>query len=151
MRQARLLPAGLLAGLLLPGCGGSLVKPTGRVVRGDAPLHTGAGEALHIAFVPLEATGTTGFDSYAAEFNGEDGTFQVKGKDGRGLPPGRYRVTLELIKGRKDAFRGRFSARNSPFTCEVTSGSAEVVLDLNQGGPPGPQKGNPRNAGYRRR
>jgi hypothetical protein len=134
MRRQRVILATLLTALLLPGCGGSLVKPGGRVVKGESPFLAEDGEVLHITFVPVDVSGTT-FTSYPAEYNREDGTFRVRGKDGQGLPPGKYSVTVELIKKRKDVFKGRINARTSPFQLEVTGSSSDLVIDLDKIGP----------------
>jgi hypothetical protein len=52
------------------------------------------------------------------------------GKDGKGLPPGKYRVAISLIKDREDQLKGSFNVKSSPFLCEVKSASEEITLDL---------------------
>jgi hypothetical protein len=86
--------------------------------------------------------------SYPAEYNSEDGTFRVRGSDGRGLPPGKYSVTLELMKNRKDVFHGRFNARQTPFQFDVASSSSDLVVDLDKAGP-APKQPGPRSPGRR--
>jgi hypothetical protein len=122
----------LLIGLLAIGCGTGYIKAKGRVTKGGAPFRPGEGEALRIVLAPLDAPAGSTYDSYAAEFHPDDSTFLVKGKDGNGLPPGKYRVGVELIKKKEDQFKGRFTGPRSPFTCEVTSAASEVVVDLDQ-------------------
>jgi hypothetical protein len=60
----------------------------------------------------------------------------VTGKDGSGLPPGEYRVSVELVKNRDDLFKGVYGQNNSPITCNVTSSSDDVMVDLSN--PPKP-------------
>jgi hypothetical protein len=128
----RVLPC-LLIGLLALGCGNNgIVKAKGRILKGGVPFHPGEGEALRIILAPLEAPAGSTYDSYAAEFHPDDGTFQVKGKDGNGLPPGRYRISVELLKKKEDLFKGSLTGPSSPLTCEVTSASSELVVDLDQ-------------------
>ena len=129
--ELRVLPC-LLIGLLAVGCGSGYIKAKGRVVKGGEPFRPGEGEALRIILAPLDAPEGSHYDSYAAEFHPDDSTFLVKGKDGSGLPPGKYRVGLELLKKKEDQFKGRFMGRKSPFTCEVTTAGNEVVVDLDQ-------------------
>src|SRR5580704_18529027 len=87
------------------GCGGSGSYQTrGRVLKGGAPLTVVEPDFVRVVLVPLPEDGKKALDWYVAEFNGSDGTFTVKGKDGKGMPPGKYRVSLEHMKGRKDAF-----------------------------------------------
>jgi hypothetical protein len=122
----------LLIGLFAIGCGSGFIKAKGRVLKGGEPFHPGEGEALRIILAPVDPpTGST-YDSYAAEFHPDDGSFQVKGKDGNGLPPGKYRVSLELLKKKEDLFKGSYTGARSPFTCEVTNSSSELVVDLDQ-------------------
>jgi hypothetical protein len=122
----------LLFGLRTLTCGEGFVQAKGRVLNDGAPFHPGEGEALRIIFAPLETpTGTT-YDSYAAEYHPDDETFQVRGKDGNGLPPGKYRVSVELLKKKEDLFKGSFTGPQSPLTCEVTSAANELVVDLDQ-------------------
>jgi hypothetical protein len=80
--------------------------------------------------VPLEAQSEAHFDSYAAEYNPEDGSFRVQGKDGKGLPPGKYRVDLQLMKSKEDMLGGKLLGKKSPFVLEITSGSSDLVIDL---------------------
>jgi hypothetical protein len=131
MPRQRVVLAALLAGLLLPGCGGSLVKPGGRVVKGQTSFLAEEGEVLHITFVPAEGNDKE-FTSYPAEYHREDGTFRVLGKDGHGVPPGKYSVTVELMKNRKDVFKERLTARSSPFQFEVTGSASDLVIDLDK-------------------
>jgi hypothetical protein len=123
----------LLIGLLAVGCGdGSHVKARGRLVKGGQPFVTAEGEGLRIFFAPLNAPEGKQYDSYAAEYRREGGTFVVKGKDGKGLPPGKYRVSLQLMKNREDRFQGKLMGPKSPLTCEVTDGGKDLVIDLDQ-------------------
>jgi hypothetical protein len=46
------------------------------------------------------------------------------------MPPGKYRVAIELDKHRSDLLRGRFDAENSPFVYDVDAGTPEIVIDL---------------------
>ena len=125
-------PLGLLICCAVLGCGGSLVKPKGRVMKGGAPFQTADGEALRVILAPADGPEGAHYDSYPALYNPDNATFQVVGKDGKGLPPGKYRVGLELIKKKEDVFKGALMGRRSPFTCEVTNSSSEIVVDLDQ-------------------
>ncbi len=83
---------------------------------------------MRMVFVPV-AAGEKTFDTYAAVYN-KDGSFEVAGKDGKGLPPGKYRVTLEHLKQKQDLFNGAFNGANTPIVREVTDSSKEIVIDL---------------------
>jgi hypothetical protein len=123
----------LLFSLFAIGCSDGFIKAKGRVLKNGEPFRPGEGEALRIILAPFDPPAGATYDSYAAEFHPEDSSFIVKGKDGRGLPPGKYRVGVELLKKKEDQFNGRFAGAKSPFTCEVTSAASELVVDLDQG------------------
>jgi hypothetical protein len=60
-------------------------------------------------FIPIETGGET-YDSHVAVYDKTDGSFKVTGKDGKGLPPGQYRVALEHVKKKQDLFKGAYSS-----------------------------------------
>jgi hypothetical protein len=81
-------------------------------------------------FIPIFEDGKRVEDFYVAEFNPRDGTFWVSGKDGRGMPPGKYRITVEVLEHHKDVFKGAFDQDRSPFVRDVDAHTSEVVLDV---------------------
>jgi hypothetical protein len=129
----RLSVYGLIA-LSAVGCGNSgLIKAKGHVVKGGQPFVAGDGEGLRIFFDPVNIPqGTTRYDSFAAEYHADDGTFEVQGKNGQGLPPGNYRISLQLMKHKEDLLKGSVMGKKSPFTCEVTGKEGDVVIDLDR-------------------
>ena len=132
--MARLVPsAALLAGLLAAGCGGpTMIQAKGRVFKGGAPLLPGPDEAVRVMFVPIPEGGERVTDFHMAAYNREDGTFRAAGKDGRGVPPGKYRIAVEYLRNRNDVLKGAFDAERSPFTCVVNGREGELVLDLDK-------------------
>jgi hypothetical protein len=119
-----------LAVALAAGCGSNQLTTRGRVVKGGAPFKPGPGEFVRVTFVPVLEAGKRAEDYYVAEYNAADGTFQVAGKDRKGMPPGKYRVAIELDKHRSDLLRGKFDAERSPFVYDVDAGTPEIVIDL---------------------
>src|SRR6516164_10313358 len=115
MSKTRIVAACLLLGLLSAGCGSNMIKAKGRVVKGGQPFVPGEGEGLRIFFVPAVSP-VDRYDSYIAVFNKDDSSFVVVGKDGQGLPPGNYRVSLELMKQKSDQFNSKYTGMRSPFT-----------------------------------
>jgi hypothetical protein len=61
-----------------------------------------------------------------------DGTFKLGGGDGKGIPPGKYRVVVTHIDPftSKDVLKGMFSEGNSRVTREVKGPDEEIVIDL---------------------
>jgi hypothetical protein len=134
MRPSRLLFPLLLLCLLLTGCRQGFVNTKGRIIRNGEAFHLAERQGLRLFFEPLEfKDGVHRYDSYAAEFHGNDGTFVVKGKDRKGLPPGKYRITMQLMQNKGDLFSGKLTGPASPFQCEITgSGSQEIVVNLDE-------------------
>jgi hypothetical protein len=129
----RLLILGLAAaglGLAAAGCGGNLLQTQGRVLKGGQPLIPRDGEAVQVTFVPIAADGKPPVDFYYAEVDQATGTFRPAGKDKKGMPPGKYRVAVELKKNRKDVLNGRFGTEKSPFVFDVDATTREIVIDL---------------------
>jgi hypothetical protein len=131
MYSTRLLVAALVLGLAAAGCGGpTLLKTRGRVVKGGAPFLPGPGQDVSVTFVPILPGNQRARDYYVAHFDDKKGTFQVVGKDLKGMPPGKYRVAVELEQGRRDLLKGKFDTERSPFVFEVDAGTGEIVIDL---------------------
>jgi hypothetical protein len=121
----------LIAAFTVVGCGGSQQFTTrGVILKDGAPLKVNEGEFVRVMFVPLPEDGSKAQDFYVATFNAADSSFEAKGKDGKGIPPGKYRVSLEYMKNRKDAWNGAFDAVNSPFIFTIQSASDEVTVDV---------------------
>jgi hypothetical protein len=125
----------VLIGLVAVGCGGKSgkIKASGRVVKDGAAFVPTDGAGLRIFFNPLDKPppDTKTYESYVAVFDAKTGGFEVKGKDGEGLPPGKYQVGLELMKHRDDVWGGKLMGAKSPFTFDVVSGK-EIVINLDE-------------------
>jgi hypothetical protein len=124
----------LSVAVLLSGCGGpTLYKVNGRLVKQGQPFRPGEKEIVRVVFVPVkEGESATETGGYRAEFNSEDGSFKVVGENGRGMPPGKYRVCIQVVKNHKDILKGAFGPTRSPFVREITGSSDEVVIDLDK-------------------
>ena len=131
MRWAKLVLIAVGLAVAAGGCGKSMLKTKGRVLKGGTPFVPPAGQFVRVTFVPL-SEGERPADYYVAEVNQKDATFHAAGKDGCGMPPGRYRVAVELDHKRSDLLRGRFDAEQSPFVFDVDSRTPELVIDLDR-------------------
>jgi hypothetical protein len=121
-------------GILMAGCGDGLLRTNGRLLKGGQPFIPQEGEFIEITFVPIPPDGNPPTDFYYAEVDQATGTFRPAGKNGRGMPPGKYRVAVELMKKKKDKFGGKFDAEKSPFVFDVDGRTSEVVIDLDKPG-----------------
>jgi|RhiMetdeSRZDD1v2_1073273.scaffolds.fasta_scaffold426525_3 hypothetical protein len=111
---------------LVAGCGGYTpetgVTVTGKIVKGGQPLvapSVDSGGYLQIQLCPLTARpdGSPG-DAAGGEYSA-NGTVKFQ-YAGRGMPPGKYRLTVALNDGTNDldAFQGKYSLEQSKM--EVT-------------------------------
>jgi len=131
------------AAALVAGCGG----PDGRtVVRGKlvdngkpftidpANAKAGAGgkgvppgtRPIAMAFHP-----DGGGDPLGANVDAESGTFEAKGPDGKGLKPGKYKISLTGSPGQPDPFAGKFTPDKSKIVRDVAPG-VEIVIDVSK-------------------
>jgi len=124
--------AAVLCTVMLTGCGDGMLHPKGRVVKGGAPVTLKDGEDLGIFFYPLNGDGKLGTTVYPAFFNAADSTFHVTGSDRRGMPPGKYRVAVELKLNKRDQFKGAYDMNHSPFVFDVDANTKEIVIDLDK-------------------
>jgi len=123
----------IILGLALcaAGCGDSgKLRTNGRLLKGGEGFIPNEGEYLQITFVPILESGNPPDRHYYAEVNQEAGSFRPDGTDKKGMPPGKYRVAVELMKKKKDLFKGKFDQEFSPFIFDVDADTDEIVIDL---------------------
>jgi hypothetical protein len=116
--------------LLAAGCGDGKLRTKGRLLKSGQPCIPAEGESFNVTFVPILPDGQLPTDYYFASFDRSDGTFRPAGKDGKGMPPGKYRVAVEHMKAKKDLLGGQYDAERSPFVFDVDAGTSEIVIDI---------------------
>jgi hypothetical protein len=142
-----------------PGCGGgNTLWVTGKLLKGGTQYAPSKDQLVTITFIALggqDPSGKTvqGGEPYQAEYDPASGTFSVPGPDGRGIPPGKYRVAVTqklersaydaakpkiTDKAAKKAFtrdadtlKDRFGLTTSPIVVEVNR-SQDVTIDLDR-------------------
>lgn len=121
------LAACLTLSLLVSGCGGG-VKPRGKVTNEGKPL-TVSDKGLFVMSFILD--GNSG-KAYEVDTK-RDGTFTVPGPDGHGIPPGKYRISVEQFDPypTTDLLMGKFKGPKSPIVRDV-SGSGSLDIDLSK-------------------
>lgn len=150
----------VLVSVLLVGCGGGVkrVVVTGKVVDGGKPLALTGPEyqegaaAVEVAFYPDDPALTEILAKTPVSLSARvkpDGTFALGGGDGKGIPVGKYKVTLTNRNpgayrpertgggGQGDAWGGKFSLDKTPFAYDIQS-EQEIVLDVAKGGDAAP-------------
>ena len=133
-----LLLSALLCSFAL-GCGGpgeKVVAVEGRVTNAGQPLPV-AGREMGLGMVRVEfyRIGEDGQQTSDPETAGvdKDGYFRVRGPDGNGIPPGKYRIAVRQWDPFPDTDRleGKFDENNSPIVREIAT-RAEIIIDVSK-------------------
>jgi hypothetical protein len=129
---------GLSFALLLVGCGAppdDSIPVRGKLTNNGQPLAV-QGRDLGLGYVELHFyrmndDGSVDKDPADAAVE-ESGEFTVRGRDGRGLPPGKYKITVRQLDPApdNDKLGGRFNLENTPLVREVTD--EEILIDLSR-------------------
>ncbi len=154
MRSAALGLALVAALTSAPGCGSSDdIWITGTLLKGGAPLACPPNRTMNITLLAVDVKGEDGKpvsagEPYPARVNEADGSFVVPGPDGKGIPKGRYRVSLiqrptaaavretreksgkaKPISRETDFFKNQFNGETSPIVRDLNS-SSKLTIDL---------------------
>jgi hypothetical protein len=129
----------LLCGMLA-GCGGGpkgdSVPVRGIVTSAGAPLKVNRPDVglgyVEVHFYRIADDGSVSTDPADAAVD-ELGNFTVRGRDGRGLPPGKYRITVRQLDPApdNDKLGGRFNLKNSKIVRDV-SPDQEIEIDVSR-------------------
>jgi len=118
--------------LLAAACG-SAGSVKGKLTHGGQPVTVDKTKGkIAVTFHLLDQKGAA-TSSFPANVNPDDGTFTVAGRDGGGIPPGKYRVSVEVFEKYPspiDKFKKQYSGEKSNLIREITRGSQEIDLDL---------------------
>jgi hypothetical protein len=141
-----LVVSGVLLVVAASGCAGPpQTLPKGKLTNGGKSVLPDRRGGLTMVFMPDPPTGQT----YPAGFNSDDDSFAVYGPQQKGIPQGKYRVTLNMMvptttadgkdlpEGQKrtllqnaDQFNAKYSEKNSPIVVDVNK--SELDIDLAQ-------------------
>jgi len=119
------------------GCGKSgpkTVRVTGRILLNGQPLAVTPTEAqlgaVQLRFIELGADGAPSGPSYSGNAK-PDGSFNVPGIGGRGLPPGDYRIAVyQYDPYPEDKLGGRFSDERSKIVRRIEADTDLGTIDL---------------------
>jgi hypothetical protein len=116
-----------LVGLALPGCGSGYSHMTGKITEKGAPLKLSDKGVVQLRFVGKDAD-----DYYQADVQ-PDGSFTVVGRDGRGIPPGKYKVAVKVLDPygpmARDRYNSRYDDKVTTLEKEV-NGRDEIIVNL---------------------
>src|SRR5437867_3544588 len=92
-RNSTLLVACSILSLLAAGCG-SNVKVKGKVVKGGNPIQVSDKGRVVVIFTPgADVKDVPAGTNFSGDV-GADGSFEVKGPEGKGIPKGKYKITV---------------------------------------------------------
>jgi hypothetical protein len=124
---------------LFLGCGGPKgVRLQGKLVKDGMAYTPPQGATLSLSFTGA-AQGAV--DTYAATVNPADGTFVVNGVKNAGIPPGKYKVMMNLAPESTDpAALAKMAGANALFTsingkeCEISEDAGKpLTIDISTG------------------
>jgi hypothetical protein len=124
----------LALGVLAAGCskGPQLLKVKGKVVNNNKPLDLGPQAGVTLVFIPVVEEEKPVVATYPTHLN-PDGTFELTGKQGEGIPPGKYQIAVQIMTPKPTAevkeWNKTFEQGNSPLFREITS-EEPLVIDL---------------------
>lgn len=118
----------------ISGCGKAerLIRAKGQIVKNGEDFIPEDDENLQVCFIPLADDLSPPRNWYAAEVDPLTGSFYASGGEKKGMPPGKYRVMVELKKNRKDLLKGKLDSLNSPWVFDVDESTPLMVVDLEQ-------------------
>lgn len=144
-KQSHLASAALLGFILLSGCSKDSgvaegrTKPRGRILENGLPIKVETTDlppgdpGLQVTFIKLGGV-DAGTEYNARITDAANGSFDLIGADGKGIPPGKYRVAITLApfgSESQDRLKGKYSRERSKIEVEVKPGE-DVVIDLAQ-------------------
>jgi hypothetical protein len=144
----------LLSTFCLAGCGdGTSIWVTGVLQKGGEVYKPPEGRKLALYFYPMidDTSGNPAGDPQMANYDARDGSFSVPGREGYGIPPGKYRIVLvetllnealeklrKIQKPKRGEWRasgdtnfleGPFGEKTSPFVRDLKT-STKLALDM---------------------
>lgn len=108
----------------------SLMK--GKLTRSGQPLQVpDVAGRVQLSFYPFRENRQELVDPNEATVNPADGTFEIRGLDGKGIPPGKYRVVVRqwIDYPSDDALKGAYALDRTPLVIDVVAGE-DIIIDL---------------------
>ena len=132
MRSVCFLIVAALAMTAFVGCSGGpkLVRVKAQLVDSGKPIEPDENSSINIAFIP-QADGKEGVTNRVGLLvTGQEGKFDVKGRDPGGIPLGKYRVRISpssMKSAMSKSLSVRFDRDDSPLIAEVVDDKLLVI------------------------
>jgi hypothetical protein len=131
MRHVRTRATTLVALLIaLPGCGGGVVPVAGTLTLDGQPIRLAEGDWVRLDL--YEANPTVPGESFPANVH-PDGSFDVPGKEGEGIPRGEYKVVVRWITFQDrshDRLREVYARADRTPLAQKVEGPGRLTIDL---------------------
>lgn len=112
-------------------------KAKGRILENGLPIKVNVSNlppgdpGLQITFIRIGSV-EAGDEYDARIIDAAQGTFELIGAEGKGIPPGKYRVAITMAPiGSEDVLKGKYSREKSKVEVEVEEGK-DLVIDIAQ-------------------
>jgi hypothetical protein len=126
---------------------------TGQLVENGTPLRASTEglppgtRPIQVVFHTIPAEGQLGSEAFSSQVNSDSGEFTLKGPSGKGIPPGKYRISVTVsppgapgspgggprpglaTSPSQDRLKGAFSPQSSPLEVEITR-SCKLIVDV---------------------
>jgi hypothetical protein len=139
VRLRNLFPVVAVLVVVVAGCssGPRLVTVKGQLLYNKKPLPVSEKMGVSVTFIAVDAGENPAmFSADPAAFNHEDSTFVITGREGRGIPVGKYRIAIsqkmvDEPPAEVETMNEMFSRRKSAIIREVTS-AEPIILELSK-------------------
>jgi hypothetical protein len=121
--------------VVIVGCGDKRMNTKGRIMKGGSVFIVPEDDFVRVTFIPVMKDGQNPLTCYIAEYNNKEGTFKALGPDLRGIPEGKYRITIAHERKKTDLFKGAYDIQKTPFVFDINSSTQEIVIDLDKPSP----------------
>ncbi len=117
------------AALFFSGCGSNGVKLEGKLVKDGKPLPAQPDAIMNLSFHALSPEGDV-LAVYPAKVNESDGSFVLYGPKGNRLPPGNYRININLSP-KEMALTAKTNKSNQQFA-KINGKEYEITAEPEQ-------------------
>lgn len=139
MKAWKISTWGAALAILIAGCGEPAEKAVsvkGTVLNAGQPLEVAGRDVgigvVQIAFHRVLDDGTISQDPEMASVDAQ-GRFEIKGRSGRGLEPGKYKVAIYQYDPypQNEKLQGKFSLENTPLEYTIQE-DRELAIDVSR-------------------
>jgi hypothetical protein len=110
-------------------------KPKGRILENGLPIKVDMAKlppgdpGLQVTFIKIGGV-DAGDEVNALITDASTGAFELIGADAKGIPPGKYRVAIQMAPvGSPDLLKGKYSREKSKIEVDIKEGE-DLIIDI---------------------